>query len=366
MSIKRIGTLAFVLSAIVPAGAVAQGRDTLTLRALYDQLQSSNPRLKALGSLIDATQAREGATAVPSDPQLQVGAMNLSLPGLSADMPSSMAPAIQLMQMVPFPGKLGLASSVAKQETAMARSDAAEAWWEVRAQAAMAFYELAQAEAQIGVMRETLELLGRMQKIAQAMYASGSGRQADVLRAGVEIARMQADITRMTTMRSVAEARINALLNRAPQTPVIVSTAAPATVALPVTDTLLAWAEATRPMLAKGRVAVEQAQSRAALARREIWPDFTVGLQYGQRPSDMGTERMGSVMLGFSVPVFAKQRQLRMRDEAAAMKQMAEADLAAMRANTGARVLEITAELERARSLMQLYDRDVLPQANAT
>ncbi|HUG42250.1 MAG TPA: TolC family protein [Longimicrobiales bacterium] len=134
---------------------------------------------------------------------------------------------------------------------------------------------------------------------------------------------------------------------------------------VPEADTLRAWADATRPMLESGRTGVEQAQTRGDLARKEIWPDPVVGFQYGQRGSDMGTERMGSAMVGFSIPVFAKSRQLRMRDEAAAMEAMAQADLADMRAQVDARIGELLAELERTRTLVQLYRAEVLPQARA-
>ena len=48
------------------------------------------------------------------------------------------------------------------------------------------------------------------------------------------------------------------------------------------------------------------------------------------------------------------------------MREMAEADLAAMRADTRARVAEAYASLTRARSLATLYRNTVLPQAEAT
>jgi outer membrane protein, heavy metal efflux system len=108
---------------------------------------------------------------------------------------------------------------------------------------------------------------------------------------------------------------------------------------------------------------VERARSQAALAGREIWPDLNLGVQYGQRPGDMGTERMGSLMVGFSVPVFAGRRQYRMRDEAAAMERMASAELGSARAEVAARVAELVAELERDRTLMVLYRTEVLPLA---
>jgi len=98
----------------------------------------------------------------------------------------------------------------------------------------------------------------------------------------------------------------------------------------------------------------------------EIWPDLTVGLQYGQRRDpEMGIERMGSVMLGFNLPVFARQRQLRMRQEAGAMESMAGAELADARAQVDARIAELLADLGRARTLLGLYRGEVLPQAEA-
>ena len=75
---------------------------------------------------------------------------------------------------------------------------------------------------------------------------------------------------------------------------------------------------------------------------------------------------MGSAMVGASVPIFARSRQLRMREEADAMRQMAVADLAAMRADTRGRVTESYANLIRARHLAALYRTTVIPQAEAT
>jgi outer membrane protein TolC len=80
----------------------------------------------------------------------------------------------------------------------------------------------------------------------------------------------------------------------------------------------------------------------------------------------MGTDRMGSLMLGASIPVFAHDKQLKMRDEAAAMRQMALSDLAAMRAETRGKIGEAYANLTASRNLAQLYRTTVLPQAEAT
>src|SRR6478672_171462 len=86
----------------------------------------------------------------------------------------------------------------------------------------------------------------------------------------------------------------------------------------------------------------------------------------GAPMSERTTERMGSLMFGVSIPIFARTRQLQMRAESNAMKAMAEADVAAMRAETRGKIGEAYAALMRARNLAALYRTTVLPQAEAT
>jgi outer membrane protein, heavy metal efflux system len=355
-----------VLSFVLPLGPVAAQETSLSLREVFEIARERNPMLHAAGAAADAVAAQQASAALPPDPEVQLGVMNASLPGLRTDMPGAMLPSVQAMQMIPFPGKLRLSGEIARHGAAMARTEVDETWWEVRATAAMAFYEIYQADRQLAVMAETRDWLLQFERVATTMYSVGAGRQSDVLRAGVEVARMDADITRKRAMRITAVARLNAVLDRPSTTPVVTVVLDPMPGDLPAEDELQRWAGESRPALERARIAVQQARTRESLARRELWPDLTVGVQYGQRPSEMGTERMGSLMLGFSVPVFAGQRQLQMRREAAAMEQMADAELSALGAGVNARIGELLAELDRARTLLTIYRSEVLPQGEAT
>lgn len=337
----------------------------LLLPELYELARAMSPRLRAAEAGVAAARARESWAGFPPDPMIELGAMNLSLPGLRADMPASMAPSIQAMQTIPFPGKLGLNRKLAKQDTRAEAAEAAEAWWTVRSRVASAFYELYAIDQSLAVMRETLGLMQSFEAVARSLYATGSGRQTDVLRASVEVARLRTDIARLEASREGAAARLNAALGRAADTPVPSPALSPLPLELPALDTLQRWAEESSPLLEGLRIRVEQARTRRDLAWREIWPDLTVGVQYGQNHGPMGTERMGSAMIGFSVPVFAGRRQLELREEAAALEQATEATLAEQRADVAARILELTATLERNRTLIDLYRREILPQAAA-
>ena len=118
-------------------------------------------------------------------------------------------------------------------------------------------------------------------------------------------------------------------------------------------------------MLLAGAEDVAAADAMALKARRELLPDLLVGVQIGQQSGAMGPERMASLMLGASVPVYAARRQRLWRTEADAMRAMSAADLAWMRADTRGRIGEVMAMLLRARRLGALYRATVLPQAEA-
>jgi outer membrane protein TolC len=227
----------------------------------------------------------------------------------------------------------------------------------------MAFYDRYTVERSLEINRETIRLLQDIEKVAAAMYEVGEGRQADVLRAQVEVAKMAQDTIRMQAMRTSMVARLNALLGS--ESALVGSATLPAFPgSIPSPEVLEALTSA-RPMIKAGLAEVTAAVSAEAMTRKEIWPDLQVGIQLGQRGGEMGVERMGSLMLGASLPVFARSRQLQMRNEAAAMRQMAEADLVGMRADTRARLIETHASLVRARQLADLYRSTILPQAEA-
>lgn len=358
--------LALALASVAPHAASAQP-SPLVLGDLHREVVRASPHAAAARARARAAEARVPGAKLPPDPQLELGFMNYSLPSLAPMDPLGMTQ-LQLMQMLPLGGKLGLSGRVAEAQRAAQRARAADVEWEVRSQVAMAFYDLYQADQGLVVARETIRLLQDARATAEAMYRVGEGRQADVLRAQVAIARMTEDTLRMRAMRSTMVARLDALLDRAQDADVGAPALPQFPAEVPSLDSLDALARAGRPMLAAGEQALHAAQAGEQLMRREIWPDLQVGVAYGQRAASdgMGTERMGSLMLGASVPIFARSRQLRLREEAAAMRQMALADLASMRAETRGKVGEAYASLTRARRLAALYRGTILPQAEAS
>ncbi|MBL0170177.1 MAG: TolC family protein [Gemmatimonadaceae bacterium] len=363
--LSTAGLLLAASTAPVIAQRLSTAPSPLTLDELYAQVARNNPRASAARALAQAAQARIPGASRPPDPQLQLGFMNRTLPNL-APMPVLGMTQVQVMQMIPLSGKLGWSGRVARVQASAANARSDDAGWDARTRAAMMFYDLHVTDRGLDVARETLRLLADIARTAESMYRVGDGRQADVLRAQVALARMEEDTLRMQAMREVAEAAINALNDHDADATVGTPVLPEFPDSVPTRRWLDSVAVGNRPMIRAGVEDVRAAEATERLSQKEIIPDLTVGVQYGQQGGAMGgTERMGSLMLGVSVPVFARSRQLRMRDETSAMRQMAQAELTAMRAETRGKIGEAYAALTRARRLMQLYRTTVIPQAEA-
>ncbi len=356
----------------IDAGAVRAARrsnadSTIRLGDLYAEVVRANPRTAAADAAVRAARARVAPASRPPDPMLQLGWMNYRVPSLRPMDPLGMTQ-LQLMQRVPVAGKLALAGAIARAQADATIARADNVPWELRNRIAMVFYEVYQTDRALSVAEDTRHLLQNIASIAEAMYRVGDAQQSDVLRAQVEIARLTEDIVRMRAMRTGAAGRLNALLDRDSEATVGAAVLPRFPEDVPSLDTLNRLARANRPMLLAGEHDVRAADAAEQLARREIWPDLEVGVQYGQRAMSggSGTERMGSLMIGASIPIFASNRQLQMREEADAMRRAAAAELATMRAETRGELGDAYANLVRARNLAALYRTTVLPQAQAT
>ena len=351
-----------MLAALLAAQAPTTG-DTLRVSEAVRIARAANPMLRAARASATAAGQRIGPAGALPDPQLQLGLMN----SMTSDFGSTADPMtmnqVQLMQMLPWPGKLGSAKRAARHTAQAATADADEQERMLAAQVRMAYYQTAFADRALGAMGQTRELLRTFADVSTTMYAVGSAVQQDVLRAQVEVARMGEEITRMAQERLAMAARLNTLLGRTALSP-IAALELPEIDAgeLPPVDSLIAWALEQRPALVAGAERVAAADASLSAARRELFPDFTVGLQYQQRPQ---FPSMVSLMLGFNLPLFAGGRQLPMRREMAAMREMAAAELAGAQNETTARIIETRARAVQDQNLIRLYRQSILPQARA-
>jgi len=345
--------------------AAAQGRqtsDTLRLTSAIELARTANPMLRAARLRADAATERVAQGGAWPDPMLEFGLMNRPVNDFGTSERMTMNQ-IQLTQMVPWPGKLGFNEERARHLSTAAALDAQEDELMLVARVKAVYYELAYMDRALTTMAATRQLLRDFFQVSQTMYAVGNGLQQDVLQAQVAVARMTEDITVMEQQRVAMAARLNAMLGREASAPVGALELPTTLSELPLLDSLITSAVASRPALGAARARIDAADAGYRFARRELYPDVMVTVGYGQRPQ---FDDMMTVMVGVSIPLWAGSRQLPMRREMQAMRFMKEAEAGDLYNETVARLTELRAEAERARALAQLYATAVVPQARAS
>ena len=349
------------------AAAVAQGEPrgaAVPLGLLVEQALERNPEIKAMARNFDMMRARVPQAKALPDPMLELGNISSLIPvpplrGQSGD--TSRERMVGVSQEIPFPGKRALRGQVAE-------ASAGAEWWNfeqtrlnVVAEVKDAYYELFYVTKAIETITKNRKLLEQFARIAEARYAVGRGIQQDVLKAQVEISRLVDQATVLEQRRLTAEARINSLLYRELETPI----GRTEEVRPRELDYTLAGlnerAVAGNPSLKAQRRVIESRQYAVQLARKDFYPDFTVGASYTNRP---GMPEMYSVRVGVSLPVYARQKQRPALEEAAADEEVErrrlENDTAVLLFRVKDRYLAATT----ARRLVKLYGTTIIPQSS--
>jgi outer membrane protein TolC len=370
-------------------GQVPSRADTLDLAVLVDQVRVENPEVAAAEKNVAAARARLEATGVPPDPRLGVGVVNalVSDPLSSEDMMTMRM--VQIGQVFPFPGKLGLERDAARWGLAEAEAERDRVEREVTAAVEKAYLDLWLFDRGVEVVNRNRELLADFVAITETRYQVGTGAQQDVLKAQVEATQLGEEFLDLAERRAAAAAELNALLDRParaplgdpilpdrleraaippPGTPVRFTAAALTGDAedpdSPIPDlmTLERLAAEHSPEIRASAARVARARAEAELAGKAALPDLDMALGYGQRG---GREDMVSAMVSVPLPIFKGRKQDALEAAEAAEVESAEAAHRALLNDVSARLAATRASLVRTRERIALLRDGILPQAHA-
>src|SRR6202035_5276892 len=114
-----------------------------------------------------------------------------------------------------------------------------------------------------------VDLLRQIADVSQAKYVAGRNSQQDVLKSVAELSKLHNDILLFDEQANVAAARLNVLLDRAPETPIgpLVEPTEQQLLAAPADLQRLAIDR--QPELQRARVEIERAEAELASAKLE-------------------------------------------------------------------------------------------------
>jgi outer membrane protein TolC len=207
-----------------------------------------------------------------------------------------------LTQPLPFPGKLGLKSSLGETYEQEASLQLEKGKILLAAQVKKAYLKCLLSQQAVDFMSQNLETLNDIQHNALSRYSLGSVPYSEVLRLKIELVRSQNDLYSARQELAADFSRLKLLLGFEEETTINLTSALTYQELPDRPEALLAKARATSPTLKLAGLKKGRSELLVKLARKDRWPDFSLSFFTPSR-------RWGAVgfSLGVNWPLFSRK-----------------------------------------------------------
>jgi len=356
----------FSFLVLIPLSSQAQPeKPLLNVDQLIDEVLQNNPEILAAKKKLEVFKEKVPQAFALEDPMLGFGIINLPTNFSFRDEDMTMKE-ISISQKIPFPGKRPLMREMAEKEVEAVFNEIQGKVHQIIKDVKTAYYDLSHTYRATEVTQRNKNILENFVKIAETRYAVGEGIQQDVLKAHVEVSRMLDELIMLEQKRRALEAKLKALLNRAPETQVgipeeVIFRKFPFTI-----EELQKMALEMNPTLKGMKKMIESKEKAYALAKREYYPDFNFRFAYGQRDNGPEMKRRDTLtgMMEINIPIFYKSKQDRKVAEAKADIQVIEAQYKAMKNEILFMITDMGSMIQRGERQLELYKTGIIPQAS--
>ncbi len=379
----RCGTTAvwkiLLLALILPAAGWSEElpqQATAKYLSMQDAVAAvveNNPSLAEMQARYEALAEIPSQLGTLPDPVLSLNALNLPTDSFSVGQEAMTQMQIGIGQVMPFPGKLALKEGASEYEAQAAGHSVDEMRLQLVRNAKSSWWQLYFLDRALDVVASNQDLLRQFIQVAKTKYEVGDGLQQDVLLAQLELSKLFDQEIKLQAFRRNQAIRLNVLMDTPPDDVLVL----PEKVGTNMPDVLdenklYQQAEIVRPLLKQKENDINAAQSRLELARKEFYPDFKLGVAYGNRSGDNPLPRGGSradflsVMFSVNMPIYQKrkldkavsQRSLELRKTRNSFRDK----WAVVRSE----ISSATTDYIQARELFVLFKSGIVPQAKQT
>jgi outer membrane protein TolC len=369
---KFVAKLFFALLLFSPApafGQIIEGSgsvEAISLPDLYKEIRANNPSLRAARLETDALSTRNRQSSTLPDPTVMITFQPFPLYTARGTQRSQW----RVEQMIPFPGKLGLAGEIADRSADISGFEMKTLGEDLFHQVKVAYYELYRIQQQERLIRDFQNQLEDFEAAAAIKYQVGSGLQQAILKAQLEKNSLSRMLIILSQQRQSAAESMTRLLNRS--TPTSFGDIRLELPPLPDADeaALLAVALDHRPEVDALNSAALRAELQVKLAQKQFLPDIGFNVTYFDVGSaDVPPTATGrdALALGVSLKVPLQRRRLNAAVEESQVRQnqiraRQEALDTAFRTQIRDLLNRLKLELEQ----LALYDEGLIPQAETT
>jgi cobalt-zinc-cadmium efflux system outer membrane protein len=355
----------FCFLILMPLSSLAQEKPFLNVDQLVDEALQNNPEILAAKKKWEVVRERIPQAYALEDPMFGFGIINLPTSFSFREEDMTMKE-FSISQRFPFPGKRPLRKEIAEKEADAVFTEIQGKIHQIIRDVKTAYYDLSHIYQTTEVTQRNKEILENFAKIAETKYSVGEGVQQDVLKAHIEVSKMVDELIMLGQRRRALEAKLNALLNRPPETPAgepeeVIFRKFPFTV-----EELQKMALEMNPTLKGMKKMIEAKEKAYALAKKEYYPDFNFRFAYGQRENlvDMKQRDMLTGMMEINIPIFYKSKQDRKVAETKADIMVTEAQYRAMKNEIFFMITDMGSMIQREERKLELYKTGIIPQVS--
>ncbi|WP_404341394.1 TolC family protein [Pseudoalteromonas mariniglutinosa] len=357
------------LVCLLSSAAVAHSQP-LTLEGVIDYSLSHEPWLQANQYQQSALQAQSIAAATLPDPVLTVGLMNLPSNGFAFDQEGMSQLKVAISQQFSRGDSLALQQQALQQTAQQFPWQRAERLAQVKAIVSEAWLNAYRAQQSIKLINKDKALFSQLIEITEASYANslGNTRQQDIIRAQLELTRLEDKLVLLEQQFDSAKKRLSQWL---PFDMLLGAVSEQVTSVSPLIDyQQLAPSKVIELLQSHPAViAIEQGvrakQTQIAVAKEAYKPQFGVNVGYGYRDdTPMGESRADLFSIGISVnlPLFTTNRQDQQVNAAIAQAEASKTDKLITLQKLQGQYFKELSQLSRLAQRSQLYKQQLLPQ----
>lgn len=229
-----------------------------------------------------------------------------------------------LAQTFPWFGKLSLKGSAAMEAAKIEKEKYEAAKLKLFYRLKNAYYEYYYLARSISVTRENLKLLEDLENIARTKYSTGIGSFSDIIKAQVELGKLEDRLSTLNDLREPVVAKLNAALNRPDKAFLPWPTSIPIKRLHFSDQELLSLLKEINPELKAKDSLASKEKVGIDLAEKNYFPDLTVGVEWidTEEALKSGTEDSGKdpviAMFSVNLPIWhgkyrAAKREARAR-----------------------------------------------------
>lgn len=361
---------------IVMSTAYADGYDISSLLAESSAVEAAvlnNPNLAEMQARHQALSEIPSQVGTLPDPMVNLNAMNFPVDTFDRGQEAMTQAQIGFSQVFPFPGKLGLKEEAAEFDALAAGHTVEEVRLQLIRNVKSQWWQLYYLDRALETVDINKTLLRQFITVAKTKYETGKGLQQDVLLAQLELSKLIDQKIQLQAIRRNQTIRLNILMDKPANDILSLPDQVSKTMPNIVDENVLyRLAESARPRLKQMETQINAAQSRLDLARRDYYPDFKLGVTYGDRTGDNPLPRGGarsdfvSVMVGVKIPLYAGRKQSKAVSQKRSELQINRYALLDEKGLVMAAISTAVTDYHRAKQQFSLFGSGIVPQAQQT